>query len=180
MNALKTIICFFSLLTILSVSCRKQPPQLPSNKADEPDKSAETLLNINEIITNKEDSLLFQYVSTIDSVFEKSDIGFWHRISTRTDNAMLTEKSIATIAYQALSLEGTLLIDEKQTIEIGKKQIPTGLEEGLKLMRKGETGTFIVPWYLAYGMKGNETVAPYTSIVFTVKVECENNQQIEI
>ena len=159
------------LLTVLSVSCRKQPPQLPSNKGNETDKDVAALLNINQAIINKEDSLLFQYVSTIDSVFQRSDIGIWHRISTQTNNVQLAEKSIATISYQLFLLDGTLLTEEKQPVEIGKKQIPKGLEEGLKLMREGEAATLIVPWHLAYGIKGNNIVPPYTSVIFVVKIE---------
>ena len=159
------------VLTTLSISCRKQSPQLPSNKGNEADKDVAALLNINQAIINMEDSLLFQYVSTIDSVFQRSDIGLWYRISARTNNVQLSEKSIATISYQLFLLEGTLLTEEKQTVEIGKKQIPKGLEEGLKLMRKGETATLIVPWYLAYGIKGNNIVPPYTSVIFAVKIE---------
>ena len=170
MNTLKTIL-FLLLLTTLSVSCRKQPPQLPSNKGNEVNENAAVLLNINQVIINEEDSLLSQYISTTDSVFQKSDIGFWHRISTRTNNVQLAEKSIATISYQLFLVEGTLLAEEKRTVEIGKKQIPTGLEEGLKLMRKGETATLVVPWYLAYGMQGNDIVPPYTSVIFVVKIE---------
>ena len=137
------------------------------------DESSIALLNINQIITQKEDSILFQYVSTGDSVFQKSDIGFWYRISTRTDKQQIIEKSVITVSYQLFSLEGDLLTEETKTVEIGKKQLPTGLEEGLKLMRKGETATFIVPWYLAYGMKGNDVVPPYISVIFSTKTDEE-------
>ena len=163
--------CFLILLIVLSVSCRKQPPQLPSNKGNEADKDVAALLNINQAIINKEDSLLFQYISTTDSIFQRSEIGFWYRISNQTNNAQLTEKSTTIISYQLFLLDETLLAEEKQTVEIGKKQIPTGLEEGLKLMRKGETATLVVPWYLAYGIKGNNIVPPYTSVIFVVKIE---------
>jgi len=60
--------------------------------------------------------------------------------------------------------------DEKQVI-IGKKQVVTGLEEGLKLMHKGESATFIIPSYLGFGMKGNmPLVPPYTSLVYQIKL----------
>ena len=68
-------------------------------------------------------------------------------------------------------LKGAELLSEKKTVRFGKKEIPTGLEDGLRLMRKGETLRLIVPWYLAYGMKGEDNIPPYTSLMYLIVSE---------
>ncbi|MDR1585054.1 MAG: FKBP-type peptidyl-prolyl cis-trans isomerase [Prevotellaceae bacterium] len=162
---------FFFLLILLPLSCRKQAPQLPSNKGGEVDGQAVALLGINKTIANEEDSLLLRYVSTIDSVFEKNNAGFWYRIHKRGNGEPVQEKMLVTISYQVYLLDNNIISETTyQSVEIGKKQLPTGLEEGLKLMRKGESATFIVPWYIAYGMKGKGEIPPYTSVIFEVKL----------
>jgi FKBP-type peptidyl-prolyl cis-trans isomerase len=68
-------------------------------------------------------------------------------------------------------LNGKVLQVDEKNIIIGKRQVVTGLEEGLKLMHKGESATFIIPWYLGYGMKGNEPlVPPYTTLIYQIKL----------
>ncbi len=166
---------FFLLLIFLSLSCAKKQPQLPANKGEKVlDKEANALLGINQTMANREDSILLQYVSELDSVFEKNKIGFWYRIASHEGNDLIKEKTLVNISYQVYSLDNSLLLDSnEQNIEIGKKKLPIGLEEGLKLMQKGESATLIVPWYIAYGMKGKANVASYTSVIFKVAVEKE-------
>ena len=68
-------------------------------------------------------------------------------------------------------LNGKLVESGEKRIVIGKKQLVVGLEEGLKLMHRGDSATFIIPWYLGYGMKGYGQMVPsYTSLVYEVKL----------
>ena len=70
-----------------------------------------------------------------------------------------------------MSIRGKLLKTEEKQVVIGKKQLIVGLEEGLKLMNRGDSATFIIPWYLAYGMKGDGSLIPaYTSIICKMNV----------
>lgn len=63
------------------------------------------------------------------------------------------------------SLEGVLLLNENQTLHIGRKETITGIEETLKLISKGCSASVILPWYLAFGSKGKEPeIPPYTSV----------------
>lgn len=166
----KIFFIFFALCVLLS--CKKTTaPQLPSNKATVEDKDVLNLLEINQTLANKEDSLLQVYVSAIDSVFVKDDIGFWYRIYKHTSGKSIKEKDNVMVAYQLFSLEEEYLDADTVQVEIGKKQLPVALEEMVKRMKRGEEALVISPWYLAYGMKGNQTVAPYTSVLYRVLVD---------
>ena len=159
------------LFCLLIISCNKQSPQLPSNKGVIIDKNAVSLLTINQNLSKKEDALLEKISLQKDKAFKKSEIGFWYKIDHLGNGAKLKDSVICKISYKLMSLKGKVLqMDEKQIV-IGKKQIIVGLEEGLKLMNKGDSATFIIPWYLAYGMKGNgPLIPPYTSIIYKLKV----------
>jgi FKBP-type peptidyl-prolyl cis-trans isomerase len=69
-------------------------------------------------------------------------------------------------------LNGKSIENKTTTIKFGKKQSTVGLEEGIKLLQQGDSATFIIPWYLGYGMAGNETtIPPYTSLIYHVRIK---------
>jgi len=158
-------------LGFLLVACTKQSPQTPSNKGNIADKNAVSLLIINQNLAKKEDGALKKLALQQDKAFKKSPIGFWYKIKHVGTGSGLKDSVICKFSYRMLSLSGKLLQEEQKEIVIGKKQVVIGLEEGLKLMNKGDSATIIVPWYLAYGMKGDAPqIPPYTSIMYKIKV----------
>jgi FKBP-type peptidyl-prolyl cis-trans isomerase FkpA len=158
-------ICF------LLLACSKQSPQTPSNKGNVADKNAVSLLAINQNLAKKEDSILKKFALQQNKAFKKSPIGFWYKIDHLGNGSGIKDSVICKFSYKLLSLTGKMLQQDQRQIVIGKKQVVTGLEEGLKLMDKGDSATIIVPWYLAYGMKGNGPAIPaYTSIIYKIKV----------
>lgn len=129
------------------------------------------MLVMNQNLTIKEDSILKRVVLSQDKAFKRNDIGFWYRIDHVGHGSGIKDSIKCTVSYKMLSIGGKLLQSENKQVVIGKKQLVTGLEEGLKLMNKGDSATFIVPWYLAYGMKGKDASIPaYTSIICRIKV----------
>jgi FKBP-type peptidyl-prolyl cis-trans isomerase len=160
------ILVLFSGLT----ACKKQAPQLPSNKYVVVDSASASLLTINKDLTLKEDSLLALYVKSGNEAFKKSEIGFWYKIDDSGHGLSIENKTTCNISYRLSDLNGKLFEKSKSTVVIGKKKIVTGFEEGLKLLHKGDSATFIIPWYLGYGMKGNENIPPYTSLRYEVRI----------
>ena len=159
---------FFCLLLI---SCARQSPQIPSNKGIVADKNTASLLVINQNLAKKEDSVLRKFILQQNKAFKRSDIGFWYKIDHVGNGSGIKDSVKCKITYKLMSIKGKLLLNDENQVVIGKKQLVVGLEEGLKLMNKGDSATFIVPWYLAYGMKGNNPgVPPYTSIICKMKV----------
>jgi hypothetical protein len=173
MKFVRVLFSVFIVLCFLD-GCRKMPPQLPANKnLDTTDNEVVALAQLNERMAIKEDSLLKEFVKKLHGNFIKSPIGVWYFIENQTNGTTLKNSDSCCISWQMFSLEGKLLGKEScEKIVIGKKQIPVGLEEGLRLLHKGENAVFVVPWYLAYGMKGlPPDVPPYTSLIYKVKFE---------
>lgn len=53
---------------------------------------------------------------------------------------------------------------------VGAGGVIKGWDEGLALMREGETFRFIIPWSLAYGTSGTGPIPPFSSLIFDVKL----------
>ena len=164
-NRVFIFILFCSLL-----SCVKQSPQPPSNKGNTGDENVATLLVINQNLTLKEDSILEKFVQK-EIGYKKSDLGFWYKIQQTAAGKLIKDKDKCQFSYQMAFLNGKVIEKAEKQIVIGQKQIVVGLEEGIKLMHKGDSATFIIPWYLGYGLKGNKpNVPPYTSLIYHIKV----------
>ena len=162
------ILLFLSI--ILFGSCVKQAPQIPANKGIQVDSAAVSMLEINKRLAAREDSLLKLYVDSQHSDYIKSKIGFWYKINFSENSTLLKDKF--RINYHVFLLDGKQIESESKEIVLGKRQLVDGLEEGLKLLHKGDSATFIIPWYLAYGMQGDEkSIPPYTSLIFRLKID---------
>ena len=166
--------CFFKLLVLLLCigisSCVKQAPQLPSNKGNEPDNTEASLVKINKKLASREDIVVKKLADSQGS-FKKNELGFWYKIYNSGHGIAVKDSSICKVFSKLMLLNGKIVEEASNEFVIGKKQTIVGLEEGLKLMHRGDSATFIIPWYLAYGMKGNEPlVPPYTSIIYKIKL----------
>lgn len=152
------------------LSCIKQSPQLPSNKGNIEDENVTTLLLINQKLASKEDSILELFAQQ-DKAYKKSDLGFWYKINQYAEGELIKDKDTCRFAYKLMLLDGKVVEKADKQIVIGQKQIVVGLEEAIKLLHKSENATIIIPWYLAFGMKGNDKlVPPYTSIIYQIIV----------
>ncbi|HOL00746.1 MAG TPA: FKBP-type peptidyl-prolyl cis-trans isomerase [Paludibacteraceae bacterium] len=161
----------FSLCFV--IACKKMPPQLPANKNVDDVQNTMSMMEINHQLALREDSLLQVYVANLkDKSFRKTETGLWYKIEKTKQGKKIKNNDVCQFSYELFSLDDKLLEkNEQEIIVIGKKQTIKGLEEGLQLLRKGDNAIFIIPWYLAYGMKGKEPlIAPYVSVIYRVKV----------
>jgi FKBP-type peptidyl-prolyl cis-trans isomerase len=165
-------LAFVLCLCIGIGSCKKQVPQLPSNKTVVDHSDEKGLLIINENLAAREDSILEIYASKNDKALKKADLGFWYKIAHSGSKTRIADKANCSFSYKLLLISGKMVDKGRKQIVIGKKQIVVGLEEGIKLIHHGDSAVFIIPWYLGYGMKGEESLVPaYTSIIYEIKLD---------
>ena len=158
------------IIVLFMVSCQRPAPQLPANKLEVIDSTGIGLLKLNEKMILSEDSLIRDYVENSKVNYVKHDLGFWYKIAKSDLGNTAQANQECEVAYRVYSIENNFLFEKKETIIIGKKQLPTGIEEALKIMRKGAKADLVIPWYLAYGMKGNgNEIKPYTSLVVNLQ-----------
>ncbi len=143
---------------------------MPSNKEQETDSTEIYLRDYNQEIIQKEDSAILALVSAQTIQFKKSHSGIWYYSQKSTSNPLFTTDSVALINYKMYSIQGELLSEEENiSVRFGKKEVTPGLEEALKLMKKGETVRFIIPSYLAFGAQGTELIPPFTPVVYLIE-----------
>ena len=98
-----------------------------------------------------------------DSTYVNSNSGFWYKKTTSNTNT--NEKTpdfgdVINFNYSVSDLKGNLIYSEEenktQNYAMDKENLFNGLREGLKLMKTGESVTFIFPSQKAYGYYGDD------------------------
>ncbi len=137
-------------------------------------------------------SLTSAQLNTIDRYLQENDIEaelvkdrFYYTVDTSNSGGASAAGNILQIYYTASVLNGQVL--ESQSLSQGEAPVllaqgenavvPVGLDEGLALMRDGETFTFYLPSSLAYGSASFSTLLPENSII-VIQVQIVGTQSL--
>lgn len=162
----------FCSIALICVACTKPAPQLPANKIRNIDSLGMALTEVNNTLISYEDSVLTQYVNDSCPGMIKSGQGFWYKITKSEKVIRLKQDDECSFNASIFTLDGQLKIKNGYKVVVAKNQVFKGLDDGLRLLGRGEEAEFIFPWYLAYGVRGNGNEIPaYTSIKVLVKMK---------
>ena len=90
-----------------------------------------------------------------------SENGFWYYYNTKIEENTITPVfgDIVNFSYNVSNINNELIYSEEdlkpQDYAIDQEELFSGLREGLKLMKAGETVTFLFPSQKAYGFYGD-------------------------
>ena len=163
-----TIIYIIFILCVLPACKKRIAPQLPSNKGNITDSTHFFLAQLNSEIITEQDSILGVFIGQNFPDFKKTKDGFWYKINSGKSGKKITKTDTLVVSYDLFDLYNQHIKSETFVAYFGKKQMTTALEQGLQLMHFGDSATFVVPWYLAFGAKGNNDIKPYTSVIYKV------------
>ncbi|HLT49066.1 gliding motility-associated peptidyl-prolyl isomerase GldI [Aequorivita nionensis] len=93
-----------------------------------------------------------------------SENGFWYFYNKRdtATTEMPDFGDVVKFSYDIKDLNGSLILSEKENglqhykVDQSNQDLISGVREGIKLMKEGETVTFLFPSYKAYGYYGIE------------------------
>ncbi|WP_271392888.1 gliding motility-associated peptidyl-prolyl isomerase GldI [Aequorivita sinensis] len=115
-----------------------------------------------------------------------SESGFWYFYNKRdtTSSDMPDPGDIVKFTYDIKDLNGSLILSKEDNglqqykVDQSNQELISGVRDGIKLMKEGETVTFLFPSYKAYGYYGIEqklgTNIPVQSTVTLHSIEQSN------
>ncbi|MGB5417555.1 gliding motility-associated peptidyl-prolyl isomerase GldI [Algibacter sp.] len=117
----------------------------------------------NKKLNAKEQASIEKIMKLNKNDYIASESGFWYYYNNKTEIDTLQTPNFGDIInynYNIKSLNGNVIYSTEelktQTYAMDKEELFTGLREGLKLMKAGETATFLFPSQKAYGYYGDE------------------------
>jgi FKBP-type peptidyl-prolyl cis-trans isomerase FkpA len=150
----------------------KYTPPAPASKED----LKEALIHQNRQLIREEMEHINAYEERHGLAMDTTSTGLHYLITEKTMGRKAGLMKDVTISYKAGLLDGSVCYSSDSagllTFTLGQSNQPSGLQEGLLLMREGEKAMMIVPSYLAYGVTGDGVCVPgSSSVIFHVKLE---------
>lgn len=170
------VIITIILLGITIVSCSKQQPRKPKSKTD--NTFIKESIERNKILIAEEEKL-------IEAIIEKDTLqqyiastkGYWYKYENKVEvESPLAQKGdIAYFEYEVRDLNNKIIYTKEelkiQEYYVDKENIMMGLRNGIKLMKKGETITFIFPSHMGYGYRGDtDKISTNEPLICTVNL----------
>lgn len=168
---------FLILLALALVNCKTPEARRPISVKT--GSFIDASVERNRKLNAKEQAHIEKLLKEQNKNYIASETGFWYYYNTRIESDSLNTPNFGDIVnynYDVKSLLSGNTIYSKseidtQTYVMDKEELFTGLREGLKLMKSGETVTFLFPSLKAYGYYGDENrIGTNTPLICEVTV----------
>lgn len=155
----KLLVLIFLLLAMVSCKMPEARRPISTKTGSFIDASVER----NKKLNAQEQATIKKLMEREKKDYIASESGFWYYYNTKVDIDTLETPDFGDIInfdYNVKDLNGSLIYSKDdikdKTYVMDKEELFTGLREGLKLMKTGETVTFLFPSLKAYGYYGDQ------------------------
>ena len=122
----------------------------------------ESIIRNKKLIAGEEQKIDSIIKSNPSIVYKASKRGYWYSYVTKNaaDTLRPRKGDVAYFNYEIKDFKGNVVYSEvelrPQVYRVDKQNILIGLRDGIKLMHKKETVTFLFPSHLAFGYRGDQ------------------------
>lgn len=155
----------------LAVSCHRgggDPKQAPKP-------GREDMEEVNRYLVLKDREVILNYIERKNLKMTESPTGLWYEILKPGSGEYLKDNDHVIMNFECYLLDGTPCYSSSdqgpRDIVLGRSELEPGMNEGLKLLRRGAEAIFILPPFLAYGLVGDgKKIPPRSTIVYNVRI----------
>lgn len=148
-------------LLIVFVSCVKVQPRRPIDPKPSTTIYLETAKEY-KALNQAEDARILSLIQkdTLQEYLQSSN-GFWYTYNLKINDSLVQPKkgNTVTLEYNILSLNDSTIYSAEELgikeYKVDEEDFISGLQKGIKLMKTGETITFVIPSYNAFGIAGD-------------------------
>ncbi|HBE39921.1 MAG TPA: hypothetical protein DDW27_01705 [Bacteroidales bacterium] len=158
-------VSIIALLLIILNSCRSAPEQ----KNDKSVPGKKEMAELNRYLIQKDRERIENYIERRDLRMTESPSGLWYQIIKEGNGKLLTDNDKIIMEYNCSLLDGTICYSSDESgpeeLIVGRSEMPAGLNQGFRLLKQGGEAVFVIPPYLAYGLKGDGNRIPARSVI---------------
>lgn len=161
----------FSLLITSFLSCGRQTAD--DGNLSKPGKK--DIEDMNRFLVQKDRERILNYIERKGLSMKETPSGLWYQISREGEGEKLRENDKVWFEYECSLLDGTLCYTSKdegpKQIILGHSNTEAGLYQGLLMLRPGSEAVFIIPPFLAHGLRGDgKKIPPRSVVVYKVNI----------
>ena len=148
---------FYILIILTVVSCKEPEARRPKKQGTV--NFYKEVVKKNKKMNALEKKRLENWLSK-DSIYtyKASKNGFWYRyvVKDSVNSPQAKAKNTVLLSYDISDIYGNILYEkEERSYKVDQQDFIPALQDGIKLMRKGEIITFVIPSYRAFGVIGD-------------------------
>lgn len=176
MNLFKSKLYYFLLGCTLISSCKEPEPRKPISVKT--GTFMEQSVERNKEILARERKLIKEIIEkdTLHSYHTPNNIyWYYYNVKDSTQSYRLKENDVVLMSYNIRSFGNDTIYSFKdigeREFKIDKEDYFPGLRTGIKLLKNGESATFLFPSTLAYGFYGDKNkIGANQPLISTIKV----------
>ena len=163
----------FPLILFLFLSCSESKERSETKQTI--GMMDDSLIDYNQQIVQNESQEIEDFIGRYQWKMNTTTTGLRYMIYKSGKGPYAKKGELSRISYSVRLLNGDLVYKSDSLapfeFEIGKRRVPSGLEEGVILMKPGERAKLVVPSYLAFGLAGDQDrVPPRAILVYDVEL----------
>lgn len=169
---------YITFFAVLLLSCasndgKNEETKDPYSKVKAENQEGSIKVNGDMIQVNRD--VIDKYIQRHKWEMQETETGLYYMIYSQTSDVEVKSGDEVEFSFKTSLLNGDVLYDSDATgnrkMKIDMNQDESGLNEGLKLMRKGEKAYFILPPHLAFGVAGDSyKIPPYSVLVYDIEI----------
>ena len=167
---------YLLLLVIALLQACANPPKEEKHIMINKEAVKKQFVEANKLLAKKETDDMDAYARNHKMNFINTDLGlryFVYAPSVKGDR--IKDGSEITMDYRVSLLDGTECYSSKESgarkFIVGKEDIESGIQAGVKFLKKGDKAIFLIPSHLAYGLLGDmNKIPPQMPIVYDIHI----------
>jgi FKBP-type peptidyl-prolyl cis-trans isomerase FkpA len=133
------------------------------------------LTDLNRYLVQKDRERIQNYIERKNLPMKESETGLWYWIKKEGAGKFLSDNDKILMNYKCSLLDGTEIYNSDKLgpkeFVLGKSDIEAGLNEGLRLVKRGGEAIFILPPFLAHGLVGDGKSIPSRAVlVYNIEI----------
>ncbi|QYS88742.1 gliding motility-associated peptidyl-prolyl isomerase GldI [Flavobacterium davisii] len=174
MKRLKIITLIILSMNLVTCCTQKQEARKPiSHKTGEFMKQS---IDRNKKLNKNEEEIIINIIKKDTThQYTSSTKGYWYfyNIKNTTQQPKPTKGDLVFFNYEIKDIKGNIIYTQTelkpQTYKVDQQDFIKGLQDGIKLMQKGEQVTFLLPSHLAFGYHGdNNKIGTNQPLICTI------------
>ena len=175
---MKTSSLCILLVGLLLCSCREpQPNPQPKPVQGQSDRQLkESLEKANRYLVNDEEEEIDNYVRRHQLEMIATGTGLRYQILERGKGRPAQPGNRVTLDYVLYDLTGDVVYDSEtdgqMQFVVSKSEVPSGLDEAVRLLHEGDCAWVIIPSHLGYGLLDDQKNVPSrATLIYLLKLQ---------
>jgi gliding motility-associated peptidyl-prolyl isomerase len=166
-------VLFLLIVALITGNCSSQPDRQITEKQVRETQNA--MVEVNRMLVKKDKQKIADFIKQRNLSLQESETGLWYGITRKGTGETVREGMTVALEYDVELLDGTRCYSSDslgyKQFTVGKGEVESGLDEGVRLMQTGSEAVLILPPHLAFGFQGDGDKIPARSIiVYHVKI----------